>query len=191
MAALLDEGLRAMAVQVNSVVGVAGFVQPGDYVDVITTMRPDGETKDVLDNDAASISKIILQNIKVLAVGTHLATEGREPVKVKVVTLAVTPDQSEKLALGSQYGKIQLTIRSRIDQEEEATAGVTPLVLLSPDEGAELTTSRVREPVAVRRPASRRRAKTAEEPAKRPSTVEIIRGTRIEERKLRSYEATR
>lgn len=189
IAALLDQGVRAMAVQVNSVVGVAGFVQPGDLVDVIAVMKPDGETREVLDNEAASISKIVLQNIKVLAVGQHLSTEGREPVKVKVVTLAVTPGQSERLALATRYGGIQLVIRSRIDQAFEPTAGVTPLMLLAPDEGAEVWTYGEKQPVVARRPERRRKK---EEKPSRPasSTVEIIRGTRVEERKLRSYEAT-
>jgi len=189
MAALLDPGVRAMAVQVDSVVGVAGFVQPGDFVDVITTMSPDEDTKKTLENEAAKISKIILQNIRVLAVGEHLSTQGREPVKVQVVTLAVTPEQSEKLALGTQYGKIQLTIRSRIDQALAATAGVTPLNLLSPDEGA--VKEKPVEPVQIARRSGSRRERPEEKPSEPESaTVEIIRGTRIEERKLRSVEAT-
>jgi pilus assembly protein CpaB len=189
MAALLDDGLRAMAVEVNSVVGVAGFVQPGDYVDVITTMSPDDETKRDLGRKADKISKIILQNIKVLAVGEHLSTEGREPVKVKVVTLAVTADESERLALGSLHGRILLTIRPRVDQQIEATAGVTPFMLLSPDRGMvhEAPKEKIKEVVVVRRIETRRPVK--ETPAAPASqTVEIIRGNRIEERKLRSYE---
>jgi pilus assembly protein CpaB len=189
MAALLDPGVRAMAVGVGSVVGVAGFVQPGDVVDVITIMKPDTETRDVLDNEAATISKIVLQNIKVLAVGGHMATKGRKPVKVKVVTLAVTPGQSERLALATRYGSIQLVIRSRIDQAFVPTAGVTPLMLLAPDEGAEVWTYGEKEPVVVRRRP--RRPKVEEKPrGPESSTVEIIRGTRVEKRRVRSYETT-
>jgi pilus assembly protein CpaB len=175
-------------------VGVAGFVQPGDYVDVITTMGLDGETKKDLNSEAGTIAKIILQNIKVLAVGEHLATEGREPVKVKVVTVAVTPEQSERLALGSRHGRVILTIRPRIDQEIEATAGITPLKLLSPDEGARIAARREREsePVVTKRFVDRRRPAKKEEVAPPPApatpTVEIIRGNKVEERKLRSYD---
>jgi pilus assembly protein CpaB len=190
MAALLDEGMRAMAVEVDAVVGVAGFVQPGDIVDVITTMDPDDETKEQLANEADRISKIILQNIKVLAVGEHLSTEGRKPVKVKVVTLSVTPDQSERLALGSQHGRIQLTMRSRIDLKQEPTAGVTPLDLLTPDEGAEVAV-RDKDTIPRRTYGSRRKKKDDKETAPAAPTVEIIRGTRIEERKLRTYDNSR
>jgi pilus assembly protein CpaB len=189
LAALLDEGLRAMAVEVNSVVGVAGFVQPGDFVDVITTMSPDEETRRDLGRKADKISKIILQNIKVLAVGEHLATQGREPVKVQVVTLAVTAEESERLALASQHGRIILTIRPRIDQQIEATVGVTPIMLLAPDQGAvaEAPKEKVRETVVVRRVEVRRAApKEVAAPPPAAPTVEIIRGNRIEERKLRT-----
>lgn len=195
MAALLDIGIRAMAVEVDSVVGVAGFVQPGDYVDVITIMNLDEEAQKDRNSEANTIAKIILQNIKVLAVGEHLATEGREAVKVKVVTLAVTPGQSERLALGSRHGRILLTIRPRIDQEIEATAGITPLKLLTPDQGARIgvVKEREQEPVIARRSVDRRRPSKKEDVVVAPAapaipTVEIIRGSRVEERKMRSYD---
>jgi pilus assembly protein CpaC len=136
LAAILREGTRAMAVKVDQVIGVAGFVQPGDYVDVITTMKPDDVTRHAM-GDNARVSKIILQDIRVLAAGEHLSTEGHKPVKVQVVTLEVTPEQSERLALASQHGSIQLTMRSHIDQGVVATAGVTPLTLLAGDDGAD------------------------------------------------------
>jgi pilus assembly protein CpaB len=190
MAALLDPGLRAMTVEVDSVVGVAGFVQPGDYVDVITTMSPDEETKKSLNSQADRISKIILQNIKVLAVGEHLSTEGREPVTVKVVTLAVTAQQSEQLALGSQYGRILLTIRPRVDTRVTQTTGISPKRLLAPDAGT--TVAPPQEPETTSRHSGERRQRAEKIEATLPTvnapppvpTVEIIRGTRVEERKL-------
>jgi pilus assembly protein CpaB len=192
MAAILRDGHRAMGVKVDQVIGIAGFVQPGDYVDVITTMRPDDETLAVLDRDTARISKIILQNIRVLAVGEHLATDAHKPVTVSVVTLEVLPDQAEALALASQHGDIQLTMRSRVDQGSVATAGVTPLQLLAPDEGAEVPKIAVTpppEPPKVSKRKVRRRTKK-KEVAKAPPkperpVVEILRGTKVEERKLR------
>lgn len=198
MAALLSPGKRAMAVKVDSVVGVAGFVQPGDFVDVITTMKPDDETKETLESEAARMSKIILQNIKVLAVGEHLSKENKNPLKVKVVTLEVSAEESEKLALGSQHGQIQLTMRSKIDQSEEVTAGITPLRLLVPETGEEETEVVVQKPEVAQgektQQRKRKRAKKKEESenketARRPTppVVEILRGGEIEERKLRSY----
>jgi pilus assembly protein CpaB len=195
LAAILPEGTRAMAVKVDQIVGVAGFVQPGDYVDVITTMAPDDETKRALSAKTAKIAKIILQNIKVLAVGEQLASEGRKPVKVQVVTLAVDPDQSERLALASQHGDIQLTMRSRLDQQYVATQGVTPVALLAGDTPAapaapamavaETVSERRREP---RRDRRRREAPSAvpePAPAPAPAVVEILRAGRVEERQLR------
>jgi pilus assembly protein CpaB len=198
LAALLSEGNRAMAVKVDQVVGIAGFVQPGDFVDVITTMRPDQtivlrrpETR-----PPAMISKIVLQDIKVLAVGEKLWTDGRKPVTVQVVTLEVTPEQSERLALASEHGTIQLTMRSRVDQVEIPTAGVTPEALLASDEGAAVpvpvavAAPPAKEPRSARtRRRSRRERRTKVEavevvaPPAAPE-VEILRGRNIERRTL-------
>jgi pilus assembly protein CpaB len=203
LTALLAKGTRAMAVRVDQVVGVAGFVKPGDYVDVIVTMSPDEETRKEIFDKAARVSKIILQNIKVLAVGAHMMTKGNKPVKVSVVTLEVNPDQSERLALASKHGVIQLTMRSRIDQDDVATTGVTPLALLQPDEGMEDAEGKKEEKKLTqeelttlawikarrKRARSRRRrsrsaaAKKEEKPA--APVVEVLRGDKIEERKLR------
>jgi pilus assembly protein CpaB len=186
LAAVLAKGTRAMAVRVDQVIGIAGFVHPGDYVDVITTMAPDEETRKDLKQEGAKISKIILQNIKVLAVGEQMSTSGNKPTpQVQVVTLEVNPDQSERLALASRYGEIQLTMRSRVDQQTVPTAGITPIALLAPDEDA-ATKKEVKAPVALaaykRRP--KKAAPKAEEKPEQP-VVEILRGDRIEERKLR------
>lgn len=186
-----------MAVKVDQVVGVAGFVQPGDYVDVISTMAPDDETRKDLKNNPAKIAKIILQNIKVLAVGEHMTTQGSKPVKVQVVTLEVTVDQSERLALASRHGQLLLTMRSRVDQEQVATAGITPLDLLSPDDGVErkekekekVDEKSTQEWLAMRRRQRKEREAraAAKKKEKKPDApvVEVLRGDRIEERKLR------
>ena len=198
LAALLAEGMRAMAVGVDSAVGVAGFVQPGDYVDVLTTMSPDDETRKALGTEPARMSKIILQNVLVLAVDDHLTSEaGGKATPVKVVTLGVTPEESERLALADQHGQLTLTMRARIDQKIAATAGITPVQLLTPDEGAaehqvvepvqpritlRPTHSRRREPVEVAAPA-------AAPPPEAP-VVEILRGSKVEQRKLRAPDST-
>ena len=172
--------MRAMAVRVDSVVGVAGFVKPGDYVDIITTMSPDPATQEVVGEKTSRISKIILQNVLVLAVGEHLATEGSKPVRVQVVTFGVTPEESEKIALAAHYGQITLTLRSRIDQKLASTSGQAPVTLLAPDEEVgkrvepeqpRRTFRRVKQPPAPPKPAA--------------PVVEILRGGKVEERKLR------
>jgi pilus assembly protein CpaB len=195
LTAILPKGMRAMTVRVDQVVGVAGFVRPGDFVDVITTMAPDEETKKALKQEAAKIAKIILQNIKVLAVGEHMQTQGTKPVKVQVVTLEVDPKQSERLALASRHGVIQLTMRSRIDQESIPTPGVTPVALLAPDDGTEeekpkekvaAADKSTQQWLAARRRRRRPKVAKKEEPPKPAApVVEVLRGRRIEERKLR------
>ncbi|HSD86208.1 MAG TPA: Flp pilus assembly protein CpaB [Kofleriaceae bacterium] len=201
LAAILDSGARAMAVKVDQVVGIAGFVRPGDRVDVITTIATDEETRSALANKAQKMSKIILQDIRVLAVGEHLSTDGHKPVKVQVVTLEVQPEQSERLALASQYGTIQLTMRARVDRETVETEGVTPLALLSP-EGDVTPVAAPATPSTVvakdeprtqqnRRPVRRVAQPVAEKQAappspQTPSVIEILRGTsKVEERKIK------
>jgi pilus assembly protein CpaB len=180
--------MRAMAVKVNSVVGVAGFVKPGDYVDVLTTMSPDTPTQEEMGEEPARISKIILQNVLVLAVGEHLATEGSRPTRVQVVTLGVTPEESEQLALASTHGVLTLTLRSRIDQKIASTPGVTPAHLLRADEYV----GRRVEPEKPRRTFRHQRPRAAPEPEAPPKpaapVVEILRGNKVEQRKLRVNE---
>lgn len=202
LAALLSKGSRAMTVKVDQVVGIAGFVQPGDHVDVITTIQLDEDARAALENRAERISKIILQDIPVLAVDERLATEGNKPVKVQVVTLEVLPEESERLALASQYGKIQLTMRARIDRETVQTEGVTPVALLgeevpkavpphtvaaAPEPPAPVVAKKVEQPARRRARVEKIISPPAAPPPPPPSpVVEILRGTsKIEERTLK------
>ena len=187
LAAILETGARAMAVKVDQVVGIAGFVQPNDRVDVIATMTTDDEARAALGGKASKISRIILQDIRVLAVGEHLATDGAKPVKVQVVTLEVMPDESERLALASQHGKVQLTMRSRIDHETVETDGVTPLALLAPDGEAPVPPPKAGEPPPPPKVRRTYRARPDKPPVAQVEApvVEILRGTqKVEQRKL-------
>jgi pilus assembly protein CpaB len=126
--AVIPEGYRAMTVRVDDVVGVSGFVAAGSYVDVVAVIVPVNQT-------AASqgpISKIVLQNIKVLASGAKLdkPDNQREPVSVNVVTLQVTPEQAEKLVLAANESKLQLVMRNYADQEDARTIGANKATLL-------------------------------------------------------------
>jgi pilus assembly protein CpaB len=180
LAALIPDNMRAAAVRVDDVVGVAGFIHPEDRVDVIVTMRSErgGETS----------SKVILQNVKVLAVGRQIEVEEKSRGKalpVTVATLLVSAEQSEMLALATTQGKLLLTLRSWTDESSVVTRGVGPGDLLN-----------VKEPVAAAPPAKsderpRRgpRRELAQAPVeKRNDTVEILRGDRFEERKFESKE---
>ncbi len=176
LAALVPKDMRAAAVRVDDVVGVAGFIHPEDRVDVIVTIRP-------AQAQAEPESKVILQNVKVLAVGKQIEVEDKNRGKalpVTVATLLVTPEQSEKLALAATQGKLLLTLRSFTDEQEVPTAGVIAADLLQGKRA-------VAEPPKAKteaRPVRRSRPdKVAQAPSSK-DTVEILRGDRFEERKF-------
>lgn len=126
LTAIIEPGKRAVTVQVNETIGVAGFVQPGSKVDVMFTRAlPNG--------DGAAIT--ILQNATVLAYGRNLqrpASRPGEPVPpaaassgpLATVTLLVTPDDATRLALATQRGKIQLALRNPLDTDTPESAAV-------------------------------------------------------------------
>ena len=111
LAPTIPDGMRASAVRVDEVVGVAGFVIPGMRVDVLVSGNPPGE-------GAAQgvVTKTILQNIQVLSAGTDIQRDAEgKPQQVQVVTLLVTPDQAQTLSLASNSLKIQLVLRNPLD----------------------------------------------------------------------------
>jgi pilus assembly protein CpaB len=163
----IPPGLRAVSVKVNEVIGVAGYVLPGTHVDVVATVSPTQQSRDMT-------SKVILTNVQVLAAGTKIeqGPGNEKPIAVSVVTLLVDPEQAERLTLASTEGKIQLALRNPLDKATPVTRGVKPASLL----GGPATTPR-----AIARPAAARAAA----PAADPFTVEIIRGD------IRAREAVR
>jgi pilus assembly protein CpaB len=180
LAALLPSGMRAMSVRVDDIVGVAGFVHPGDHVDVIATMRA------AEGSNQPPVSKIVLQGIRVLAVGKDVSHAGKneKAVAATVATLMVTSDQSEKLALAATKGQILLSLRSRIDVVEVETTGITPPVLLGGGKvPAPAPVPASASAGATRRPPSRAAAqpRPATPPQER-QTVEVIRGDLFEKR---------
>ena len=109
LAPMIPAGMRAVAVKVNEVVGVAGFVLPGMRVDVLVTVRPPG--------DAGARTSTILQNVPVVSAGQQIQADGSgRAVNVPVVTLLVTPEQAETLTLAGGEGRIQLVLRNSSDQ---------------------------------------------------------------------------
>jgi pilus assembly protein CpaB len=122
---VIPEGMRALSVRVNDVIGVAGYVLPGNRVDVVTTVSPTNQQTDMT-------SKVVLTNILVLAAGTRIERDAEEnkPVSVSVVTLLVDPTEAERLTLASTEGKIQLALRNPLDKTKPPTPGVRPAVLL-------------------------------------------------------------
>lgn len=113
---LIPPGMRALSVRVDEVVGVAGFVTPQTRVDVILIMTPPGSQD--------PISKVILQNIQALAAGQEIReSEDGRPTTVTVVTVLVTPEEAEMLALASMEGQIQMALRHTLDLESIQTGG--------------------------------------------------------------------
>jgi len=113
----IPEGMRAVSVEVDEVIGVAGFVLPGTRVDVLATVMPSTDR-------AQTTTRIILQNIRALAADQRYQQdiEG-EPQYVTVVTLLVTPPDAEALTLAATEGRIQLALRNTLDADEVETGG--------------------------------------------------------------------
>ena len=188
LSAIIPEGYRAMNVRVDDVVGISGFIMPGTLVDVVVTIEPPDEAK-----NRERVSKIVLQNIKVLANGVNLDKPKNEKgaERVKTVTLQVTPDQAEKLALATSEGRLQLVMRNSIDQGDEITAGANKRTLLSgeralpvpePGIGKKETTTTPRTTTVRRvrpRPVEtvKNPAPVAPAPVARPS-IEVIEGAK-------------
>ena len=111
LAPTIPDGMRASAVRVDEVVGVAGFVLPGMRVDVLVSGNPPGT-----DQSVGVVTKTILQNIQVLSAGTDIQRDATgKPQQVQVVTLLVTPEQAQTLSLASNSLKIQLVLRNPMD----------------------------------------------------------------------------
>jgi len=184
LSAVIPEGYRAMTVKVDDVVGISGFIMPGTLVDVVVVIDP-ADHAGMQD----PISKIVLQNIKVLANGQNIdkPDNQREANSVKAITLQVTPEQAEKLALASSEGKLQLVMRNSVDQGDEKTPGVNKRGLLSgeratpaPDPGS-LKSEQPKTNKPAPRPAhTKAEAKPAASPAPQAprASVEMIEGAK-------------
>ncbi len=161
VAAVVDPAKRAMAVKVDKIIGVSGFIHPGNRVDVLVSLQKNGR-------EDKPITKIVLQNIPVLATGSELEPKGKneKPVQVDVITLELMPEEAEKLALATTEGKIQLALRNFNSSEDVVTRGATIPTLLSGQPQARASTAKTRSP----RPL----VLAKQDPA---INVEILRGT--------------
>jgi len=120
LAATIRQGMRACAVKVDDVVGVAGFVTPGMRVDVLISGNPPGPSNTM----EGTRVKTLLQNIEVLSAGTDIQKDGEgKPQQVQVVNLLVTPEQAELLSLASNQTHIQLVLRNPLDTQVARTTG--------------------------------------------------------------------
>ncbi|MCB1722242.1 MAG: Flp pilus assembly protein CpaB [Chromatiaceae bacterium] len=152
LAAVIEPGKRALTVRVNDVIGVAGFLAPGSRVDVVSTRRPPGSTRNE--------SETLVQNLKVLAVDQTVSSDKNDPVVVRAVTLEVRPNEAEELVKATNEGKVQLSLRNPLDDTEVVPPEPAPPV------------------VAQVEPAP---AAPAAPPRARPSgyRIDVIRGTQM------------
>src|SRR5216684_9201215 len=118
LSAKIPDGMRATAVKTNEVLNIAGFIFPGSRVDVLVTLHSD-------NNNASTTARTVLQNVQVLSTGTRIDPDPNgKPENVSVVTLLVTPEQSEKLALAENQGTIQFVLRNGADAATPETPAV-------------------------------------------------------------------
>ncbi len=167
LAATIPQGMRACAVKVDDVVGVAGFVTPGMRVDVLVSGNPPGAAASV----DGVVTKTILQNIQVLSAGTDIQKDAEgKPQQVQVVNLLVNPEQAEKLSLATNQLKIQLVLRNPLDTKVGDVPATAMGALFS---GAVASAP---HPVEVARRTSR--------PAPRAFSIEVINGSHTSQEKF-------
>jgi len=181
LAAMIPQGMRAAAVRVNEVVGVAGFVVPGMHVDVlISGNRPGGSAA------LGTLSKTLLQNLEVLSAGQDFKKDAEgKPIAVQVVNLLVTPEQAEMLSLAASQTQIQLVLRNPLDREVSKTPGAALANLFSGEKLKEPALPAAPRP----RPAAPAPVAKTDPPKKEaPFTMEIISGTKKSEMKFTAGE---
>src|SRR5262249_2939708 len=123
---MIPEGMRAMSVKVDDVTGVSGFITPNSRVDVLVAGQA-GEGQN--EGGQQQRSKLVLQNIKVLAIGKSVEQRDEKPVEVPTVTLLVSPDQAEKLTLAARYEPVRLALRNYGDDGLVGTPGISTATL--------------------------------------------------------------
>jgi pilus assembly protein CpaB len=169
VAAVLKPGKRAIAVKGDKVIGISGFINPGNRVDVLVTIEDPKKKEDK--------TKTILENVLVLATGTQIQENDKgEPAPVDVYTLEVDPEDGEKLALAATEGRVQLALRSTLDTETVLTTGVTIPKMLAAFSYAEEKPKAAA--VQKNRPAIRRWV------PRNTVTVDIIKGTDTSQKKF-------
>ena len=182
VSAVLKPGMRAIAVKGDKIIGISGFINPGNRVDVIVTVE-EPKTKKVK-------SKIFLENTAVLATGTQIErNEKGEPMPVDVYTLEVTPKQAEKVALAASEGRLQFALRGVTDSEDSVTKAVTVPELLAHQRWSDQQKIAPKNPVDSNKNVSRKRVNRNSVKKKRwvprgSVTVEIIKGTKITKKKF-------
>lgn len=157
LASLIEPNKRAVTIRVNDVVGVAGFLLPGNRVDVLVTYK----VGNLRSESAESVTDVVLSNLKVLAVDQKVDQETNQPLVVRAVTLEVSLEEAETLMSARSRGIIQLALRNPTDESEAELAQLTP------ESEEPKVEAKPKEPAPVApRPAQSSKRK-----------IEVIRGT--------------
>jgi pilus assembly protein CpaB len=189
----ITPGKRAMALRINDVAGISGFIQPNSRVDVMVTLANQGS------GQKQQVAKLFMENMRVLSVGHEVQRDAQgKPINAATATLEVTPDEAERLAVAASQGSIQLVLRGYGDPDSIDTKGATSNDVLSQ--------LRLTQPTPVRtvsRQAPRPRRPTpeptpppppvvVEAPPKRPDSlvVKIYRGAEVTQRKFDRNDST-
>jgi pilus assembly protein CpaB len=133
----VENGMRAISIRVDDVVGVAGFVLPGDRVDIMLTRRATAAANSL-------VNEVILQNIAELGINQNADQAAAQPIVARTATVEVTPEQAQKLVLAQQAGNLSLALRSVETAGEFTTRPITEA-----DLGALRPTAVMRRPVPV------------------------------------------
>lgn len=167
LAAILSPEMRAVTIRVNDVAGVAGFILPGDRVDVLLTRdRTGGAGGNVANN---LITDVLLQNVKVLGIDQDANEDKEKPTVAKAVTLEVSPQQAQKLALAAQLGSLTLMLRNFADAQAETVKTITT---------RDLSVGEANDPPQVAETPKKPPVKIVAKPKENPlSAVRIVRGT--------------
>ena len=168
----IPQGMRAISIKVNEVIGVAGFVVPGTRVDVLATVSPDNKDP---------ISRTVVADVQVLTSGTRFdqdkARKDGKPIPATVVTLLLNPQDAEKVTLAAEKGRLMLALRNPLDQQPTITNGVRLAAQIGPTTESKPAPPRPRKIVEAPPPP-------APDPipvVKGPYTVEAIRAAKRSE----------
>jgi pilus assembly protein CpaB len=160
----ISPGYRAMAIRVSDIVGITGLIRPDSRVDVLVTMDADRGGR------SQPIGKIILQNMRVLSVGTQMDRgDPSKPIISSALTVECTPEEAEVLAVAMNQGSLSLALRSYGDPDLPVTPGATREQVL-----AGIAVVRRTQPPPVVTP----------EPEADTRTVQVYRGTRLSEQEV-------
>jgi len=186
ISALIDPDMRAVAVRINDVAGVAGFVLPNDAVDVLLTRTPKTEVEGAVD----PITDVLLQNVRVIAIDQGADEKKNEPAVGKTATLLVDQQGAQKLALAGQVGTLSLALRNAVNQDvfmaqtvgtrDLGQGSVSPSFYNAPrSSGATMAASPYPIPAMQAAAAGAARGTAAPVRRKPPNSVavEIVRGT--------------